>query len=198
MIRTWKNLAVVAAVVLFTLPSIASAQGSDSKKEKLPEPDLKTLQLTVEKGFKDIGEDMNKLQNNIIAAFVRIEALEKQVKLLQKPEPIPAPNGLEGRIIRIEDTIAKIEQHLAKTQAPNKVTALRPPGAGRMLLDNHYNGDLIIYINEQRREVRAKSSIIIDDVPAGPFTYKIIWNNMIVSEKSGNLNPGQTFTISAE
>ena len=225
MIRTFCTLAVTCLIL--ASPFQVIAQGSDGgKKEKDDPADIKTvvkllegMKEDIKESFLKVGTDMLKFQTDIdalklsnkmlrddyVAARIRADAQAEQIKILRgeienlkkgngSSDSLPPPDKI---LEEIRVKVYQIEQNLSKMQPATTREAKSSPSTGRILLANHYADEMTFFINDKRMVVPAKSTMLIEDVPAGTFAYKVV--HAAYGERSSNpaatLVPGQTYTL---
>ena len=163
---------------------------------------LKTLEK-IDKDMKDSFADVKKnfwkkyrmifekanlfqqmLKRDFVEASKRAELLKTQVEALREElnglkkgngrvEP-PAPLGSEKAVLDdISTMMNQINEALAKLPASNPRVTKSVPASGTILLANHYGDTMTFQINDKTWVVPAKSTILVGDVPAGTFSYKI-------------------------
>jgi hypothetical protein len=216
----------VVTLLFLALPSMVLAQGPEGKKDDPPDIKtiyeiLKVMNGDMKESFKKISFDMSnivadmqslKTSNNVLredlaAATKRIDLLERELRFLRADlDSLKKPNGSNGsaadKIVldEIRSKVNQIDQTLARLQTLTSREAKSPPPPvqkGRILLANHYFDEMTFHINDKRWVVPAKSTVLIEEMPVGTFSYKVTHAKFgeRFSNPAATLNPGQTYTL---
>lgn len=175
--RTYRNLAL--AFLFLTLPSVVRAQGGDGNAKK---EDLSREIELLKSNNQALREDYAK-------AIKEIDALRGEINSLNKKNA----NLLE----EIRAKLMQIDQLLIKLQPTSTREAKSSPQSGRVLLANHYDDVMTFYINDRTYVVQPKSTTLVEEVPAGTFSYKVMnaTHGLRSSDPAAVLAPGKTYTL---
>jgi hypothetical protein len=213
MIRTWKLLVLSAslAVLLALAPAVvlAQAEGKNAAVDKSKQAD-KVLER-IGKEMVDAKAAMLLARNHLQAAQDKIEQLEKEIAevkndlsqmRLERPPGTSATQAFyppeQANIDAIARRLAKIEQDLARLTPPPRVSLYPAAAVGRLRLVNDYPEEMLFVINSRSYRVAPGMTQVIDQVPAGAFTYEVVsptWG--LRASRSPTLAAGETFTLTA-
>jgi hypothetical protein len=227
MMRNWKlaSLSSLLAVALASAP--APAGGTDgvqppTDKLKALEQGLEEMNKRLKKAFEQLGVDITAIKDDVktikdnqadadlklLDARGKVNALEKQynqlrldIEALRKRIDLRLypPPGDKEMLDRIEDRLTKIEQALKLLQPPT-VSKLGPAAAntGRVVLVNAYTEELLFLVNGKAYRVAAGNTAVLDNLPAGQFTYEVISPTYgLRARNSPFLEAGKSFIITA-
>jgi hypothetical protein len=194
MLRTWK-LVGWSTLLTAALATPAVAQKTDT--EKILER-LDKMEESWKQTVKDIGTDIRTLQGNVLMHNLELGKLRKEMDTLKQRIPPEFPSGIDKTSVdELKDRIGRLEQALNKLPTQSRV-ALSPPQAGRLMLVNQYQEELLFRVNQQDYRVAPGMTTRVEGVPAGEFTYEVIspsWG--LRANKRTNLSANETFTITA-
>jgi hypothetical protein len=98
----------------------------------------------------------------------------------------------------LKSRVAKIEKILEQIDRKMNSTSLYPPPeeAARILLRNDYEDEVLFVINGRSYRLAPGTSRLLNDVPAGTFTYEVITPGYgLVRRASRTLLPNETRRI---
>jgi hypothetical protein len=219
MMRNWSvlKLSSVLAVALAAPTVQANGPtefGQDPEKLKEIEKKLDKLIETVtiiQKGniadMKAVREALDYLKLGLddtalklAGAMGRIDALEKQVADLRAALSKLEKNKETTSFYPAEKVLDEIARRLASLELAIKnapTTSLRPPTVGRIQLANMFQREVLFMINGKPFRVAPFSTVMLDNQPAGQFSYEVIaspWG-VIRELTTPMLLPGDTYTI---
>jgi hypothetical protein len=206
MIRISRKLALICLLLVLPAPASASVVFSIHTDPGNPEkePDIKAVLDKLKKMDDGIGAAFLKMQGDIMAlrtellkATDRADELDKEVKALRREMNFLKKGSLEGTLDEIRARLTEIDKSLGENKREAKSVPLTEKG--RILLANHYQDTMIFYINDKRWEVPAQSTYLVENVPVGPFTYKV--SHAIFGDRSSDratLSAGQTYTLTVK
>ena len=130
--------------------------------------------------------EVDKLKLDLAAANRKIEALDKQVKLLTElltgkkdelGQTIPTDPGTVEEIKRLKDKIAALETELrtlkGQTSLKPSVGAPEVKPKGIVKIVNEYPVEITMLINSKTYRVAPNTKVDVE-VPAGEFTYQLL------------------------
>jgi hypothetical protein len=178
--RNFRNLALT--FLFLALPSMVHAQNGDGN----PKKDDLLRELEILKTNNEI------LRADFARAMKEIDSLRNELNNLNKKN--------SAVLEEIRTQMIQIDQSLAKLQPTIKSESKSPPQSGRVLLANHYVSEMTFYINEKPWVVPAKATVLIENVPAGTFSYRVVHATFgqQLSDPAAPLAPGKTFTLTAK
>jgi hypothetical protein len=216
MLRTWNvvKLSSVVAVALAVCPPLAVAQ------TEIPQNDLRVLKDSVEALGKKLDETNSNLANalagiksdmkvlngasmdtslkmttmegTIEALRNQVGALKAEVDKLQGRGTVKYP-GEKGD--EISTRLAKVEEMLAR-MADGRIANSPPANSGRIEMVNRYPEEILFLINQKSYRVAPNTTMMLDNQPAGAFTYEVISGTYgSRGTNQPTLEPGRTFTI---
>jgi len=179
--RTFCSLALVG--LFFTVPSVVRAQQGPEGNGK---DDIKILK-------KDL-EDARRLLD---LANLRIQQLDEQVNTLKAT--LALANEVRAKMAELDKSLAKLQQGVTSSESFKKAYTSTTPLATVSLV-NHSREQLTFYINDTPYVVPGQMSMLVNGVPPGRFSYKVIhsaYGVLLSSNPTETLAPGQTYTLSA-
>jgi hypothetical protein len=197
MTRSWKmfGLQTVLAAVLATAPTVATAA---EKKDK-----IKDLEDRLDKVGEGLTAIQLGIQKDIGILDGKVKKLEKQLADLQETlEEIRKDLGTRRRTSAYpRDPLEDIARRLARLERallPRGRVAQSPPEVGRILLTNNYSDDITFVVNRRMITLAPGSSRLLDGMPAGRFTYEVIWGGGAGGRRTRTLTAGDTYRISVD
>lgn len=218
MMRTWTllKLSSVMAVALAAAPAAAGPTelGQDNV-EKLKKIEEKLDSLLLMSGdskadMKDLKERLKKLNDiidattvNLSSAISRLELLEKRVNDMRlEIDKIQSGSGYKSLYLpekaAIDDLKARLDaiaMMIAKGP-PQPVVAAKVANLGRIQLANMYSEEMLFVINGKGYRVAPFTTVMLENQPAGVFSYEVISGTYGVrGRNSPLLVAGDTYTI---
>ena len=216
MIRTWKLLVLpAAATILFAGSTLVFAEEQAEGKAAVDKIKQAEKRLEgIEKRFTEALADVQQAMGQLESARARVEHLGKQLADAKNDLNQLRGDGASGTTTTqalyppeqasmeaIVKRLAKIEQDLARLTNPPRVSlypAPPPPPTGRLRLINDAAEEMQFVINGRSYRVAPGMAQVIDQMPAGPFTYEVVsptWG--LRGSRSPTLSAGETFTLTA-
>jgi hypothetical protein len=200
MMRNWTmlKLSSVMAVALAASPAVAGPTenpGPAQTEDKLKELDKKLDALA--KKFDALIDGLKEKDESITYLFSmvnkRIDALRREIDEMKGSSKSMYPGNAYDEILK---SLKNIEGAL-KIGGPS--VSYRPPTVGRIQLANMYGEEMLFVINGVGFRVAPFTTRIIENQPAGVFTYEVISGTYGSRAKnSPTLLPGDTYTITVK
>jgi hypothetical protein len=201
MMRNWTilKLSSVMAVALAASPAVAGPTenpGATQTEEKLKDLEKKLDALA--KRFDALIDGLKARDENIAdlysAVNKRIDALRLEIDRLQGPRKSMYEGDKTAE--EILKSLKNIEAAL-KAGGPN--VSYRPPLVGRIQLANQYGEEMLFVINGKGFRVAPFTALMLENQPAGVFTYEVISGTYGSRAKNApTLLPGDTYTITVK
>jgi hypothetical protein len=219
MLRNWK-LFELAALLAIAAPSPIVLAGGEGKETE------KAILERVEKMVKDLKAQVAEVKTQVNSMSGSLGNVAKEVAEL-KGEITPLKGitlkieslnssfgGLKAELERfksassmdkigledVKERLANIEKALARLQQTEMRTSFSPAATafGKIMLINNYTDRLLFQINDKQFFVEPGTSQPIENVPAGPFTYRVMSpNHGWLAQHNRVLEPNRTFTLNA-
>ena len=220
----WCSLLTTTVMVQAPLPAAAD----EKDKEKTVLERIDSLDQAIKSSFKAVAADTKKLSDAVEAltkdakelkkdskdlgvsvnsAHERITALEETVKRLRSDLELSRDAG-PGRLAfdkatmeAIRSKLSDIEQAILKLQPSTGRVAMSPPAtptAGRVVLVNLYQEELLFVINQKGIRVAPGANVPLENIASGVVNYEVIsptWG--VRARTTTNLAPNETVTLTA-
>jgi hypothetical protein len=203
MMRNWTmlKLSSVMAVALAASPAVAGPTenpAATQTEEKLKELEKK-LDAFANKfdaliaGLKDRDENIAYMYSSLTK---RVDALRREVDELRGRDK---SLYLSPDKIGYEEILKGLRAIEAALKAGGPSVSYSPPTVGRIQLTNMYGEEMLFVINGKGIRVAPFSTRILENHPAGVFTYEVISGTYGSRAKnSPTLLPGDTYTITVK
>jgi hypothetical protein len=218
MTRTWKTYglqALLAATLAAAPPTALTA--SEGRKSTESGKDTSKRLKNLEEGIKKIQDDvqplledelkskrlegkLKDLEDDVKRRLSRLE--EDMGKVLATLDALrggpPRGRAAADPLEDIKARLDRIERTLSRLGAGARI-ARSPADTGRILLTNNYPEEMLFIIDGRTYRLMPGTSRLLDDRPAGTFTYEVIsptWGSR--ARKTTTLARDQTFRLTVD